>query len=133
MKILTYNIRGLGERARRRHIQYFLLSGESKFCMFQETESRRMNQMILRSLVRNQDWTWVEKSYDGFLGDPLCLWPAGEFIMENLFLGDGFMCVSIRSNNELVHFVNVYSPCSMQGKQNLWEDLLQVRIALCGW
>lgn len=41
------------------------------------------------------------------------------------FLGVGFLgiCVEVGSSTVPFYIVNVYSPCSMDGKRKLWVDL----------
>jgi len=65
-------------------------------------------------------------------GSVLSMWNKEAFEYENHLMGRGFIIIFghyIKSSFRCV-VVNVYSPCTLNGKKSLWEDLSKVKMAL---
>lgn len=65
----------------------------------------------------------------GTPGGMLSLWDANRGSLVFTFTGRGFsgVCLDWGSNKERCFMVNIYSPCNMEGKRKLWEDLKMSR------
>lgn len=50
MKILSLNVRGLGDRAKRRRIRSLIISGKFDCAFFQETKCSAVNNQLIGSL-----------------------------------------------------------------------------------
>ncbi|GKV00002.1 hypothetical protein SLEP1_g12766 [Rubroshorea leprosula] len=62
---------------------------------------------------------------EGLSGGLLCIWESTVFKMKEVFEGRSFVGVFGAWGEERipVHFVNIYSPCTLAGKRELWEEL----------
>lgn len=64
-------------------------------------------------------------------GSLLSMWNKEGFEYKNHLMGTGFIIIFghyIKSSSRCV-VVNVYSPCTLNGKKSLWEDLTKVKMA----
>ena len=62
-------------------------------------------------------------------GGLLCLWNNSVFHVERSIKGNRFLCLEgkWKSEDQRLFIVNVYAPCDLAGKRNLWEELLQLK------
>ncbi|CAJ2652296.1 unnamed protein product [Trifolium pratense] len=73
------------------------------------------------------DVGWVAKDPVGLSGGLLVIWNSVTFNLLNNFSGEGFLGISVEKEGDVMHIVNIYSPCSALGKKKLWEDLLALK------
>lgn len=79
MKIVTLNTRGLRNRAKRRRVWSFLISGKFDFCMLQETKCDSVDSRFVSSLWGGEEVDWVLKESSGLSGGSISLWKVGLF------------------------------------------------------
>lgn len=61
----------------------------------------------------------------GRSGGLISIWKIGLFSVNFHFSGEGFIgvCGVMEISRTVVYLVNVYSPCFLEGKRKVWEDL----------
>lgn len=125
MKMLSLNVRGLGDQAKRRKIRSLVLSGKFDCCFFQESKCFAVNNSLIERLWGGVDCEWIAKSSVGLSGGLISIWRAGSLSINFYFSGDGFLgvCGVLEKTQTVVYLVNVYSPCHLAGKRKLWEEL----------
>jgi hypothetical protein len=127
MKIMSLNIRGWGNSAKRRRLSSLINKGAFDMCLFQETKRALLTDSMLYSLWGHKDVIWVAKESNGLLGGILSIWNKELFSFKFSFTGIGFLGVCVEWKEGLLYIVNIYSPCSMSGKRKLWSDLIDFK------
>ncbi|MCI26559.1 hypothetical protein A2U01_0047755, partial [Trifolium medium] len=82
---------------------------------------------MIHNLWGHSGVEWVSKSSVGLSGGMLLLWNSGLFRLKHVFNGEGFLGISAEEDGKLIYIFNVYSPCSLQGKRRLWQELLNLK------
>lgn len=126
MKILSLNVRGLRDRAKRRRLRSLLLEGKFQCCFLQETKCSDVNSTIVESVWGGSEYNWVARKAEGLSGGLLIIWNSDLADAVFSFSGRGFVgvCAKWKTSNNICFLVNVYSPCDFDGKKELWKDLL---------
>jgi exonuclease III len=127
MKIASLNLRGWGGSAKRRRLRSFIQKGAFDVCLFQETKKSSFEDYVIHSLWGHKDVGWVFQESTGMSGGLLIIWNSTTFKFLSSFSGHGFLCIKVERDGVVLHIVNVYSPCSLVGKKQLWADLLAVK------
>ncbi|MCI10869.1 hypothetical protein A2U01_0031966, partial [Trifolium medium] len=127
MKIVSFNMRGWGTSAKRRKLSQFLKSGLFQVCLLQETKKSDIEEHSIHNLWGHSGVEWVAKPAEGLSGGLLLLWNAGLFVVNHVINGDGFIGICVEEDGKFLYIINVYSPCNLQGKRRLWNDLLNLK------
>jgi exonuclease III len=128
MKIMSLNLRGWGNSAKRRRLSLLIKKGEFDICLFQETKRASFSDSMLHSLWGHNDIMWVAKESIGLSGGMLSVWNKDIFSFKYSFTGVGFLGICVDWRGGLLYIVNIYSPCSSRGKRKLWSDLIDLKL-----
>lgn len=123
MIILSLNMRGWGDRAKRRHLRSLISTGNFNFICLQETKREILEENQISQLWGNLLFEYVVKPANGQSGGLLSSWVAGSCDFKFSFMGTGFIGVALNVDNSLLYVVNVYAPCYLNGKRQGWEEL----------
>lgn len=127
MKIISWNIRGLGSWKNRRVVKDFLRHENPDVVMFQETKRELCDRRFVGSVwtVRNKDWASL--SACGASGGVLIIWDSKKLSSEEVitssfsvsvkFLLDGF---------ESLWLSSVYVPNNSLLRKDFWVELLDL-------
>ena len=87
MKIINWNVRGLGSRNKRRMVKDFLRSANPDVVMIQETKKEKCDRRFVGSVwtVRNKDWVALPAS--GASGGILIIWDSKNLRSEEVVIG----------------------------------------------
>ncbi|GKV07790.1 hypothetical protein SLEP1_g19511 [Rubroshorea leprosula] len=90
-----------------------------------ETKLEVVDRRLCRRVWGSDNFDWIFKPSEGLSGGLLCIWESTVFKMKEVFEGRSFVGVFGAWGEERipVHFVNIYSPCTLAGKRELWEEL----------
>jgi exonuclease III len=113
MKIVSYNIRGLGGGVKRKAIKKIIREEGVDMLCVQETKVVVVDFSFCSSLWGADDIDWVSKPSVGNSGGLLICWLKSSFQVMNSFSGSGFIGVQgLWGRDKIPCFiVNVYSPC----------------------
>jgi len=131
MIIVNLNIRGLGGGTKARYMRHIIGREGADFVCVQETKSKELSDARCFSLWGDNKVGWMHNKGDEGSGSLLSMWNKEAFEYENHLMGTGFIIIFghyIKSSSRCV-VVNVYSPCMLNGKKSLWEDLTKVKMA----
>lgn len=78
------------------------------------------------SLWGSNEVDFVFQESEGLSGGIFSMWKKGSLDMLSSMEWDGFIGVSIIRDGKVFHTINIYSPCSLEGKRKLWNDLLSL-------
>ncbi|KAL8530153.1 hypothetical protein ACS0TY_007283 [Phlomoides rotata] len=79
MKLLSYNIRGLGGLAKKREIKDKIRLLEVDVCCIQETKCDQIDESLVRRLWGKGKFEWASKPAVGNSGGILSIWNAKKF------------------------------------------------------
>ena len=87
MKIINWNVRGLGSRNKRRMVKDFLRSANPDVVMIQETKKEKCDRRFVGGvwMVRNKDWVALPASRAS--GGILIIWDSKNLRSEEVVIG----------------------------------------------
>ncbi|XP_057436703.1 uncharacterized protein LOC130729089 [Lotus japonicus] len=126
MKIISYNVRGLGGTAKRRLLRGLISKEQVDMICIQETKLEAVNVSICTQIWGDCDYEWQACPAVNRGGGLLCVWKRGVFHMQECYSGPGFMGLVGNWGNmlELSVIVNIYSPCRIEEKRSMWQHLV---------
>ena len=125
MKIISWNVRGLGGVEKKREVSQLVREKCPLILCIQETKLAVCNNVLCNSLWNNSS---VEYSYQplmGASGGLLTLWDNKEVeVWSTIFFEHvlGIQGRFVKSRDEFTIF-NVYAPCDSNRQQVLWQNL----------
>lgn len=125
MKIISYNIRGLGKRMKRKEVRDLVAEFRADFCCIQETKLEVMEDRVCRATWGNSEVDWVYKASEGRSGGMLSIWNAAIFCKSSSWFMRGALIVNgvLIKDGTRCCIVNVYAPCVEQEQNELWQAL----------
>ncbi|XP_057458406.1 uncharacterized protein LOC130749124 [Lotus japonicus] len=125
MKMLSFNARGVGERAKRRVIRELVTQNQVEVLCIQETKIQRVDRRICSQLWGDSNFEWKAVQAINRGGGLVTVWNSSSFTIEECVEGRGFLGLigTWKKSQQKCVLVNVYSPCDMAGKRALWSDL----------
>jgi hypothetical protein len=73
MKVLSLNLRGWGDSAKRRRLSSLIKTGAFDLCLLQETKRASFSDSVIHSLWGHKDVEWVAKESNGLSGGLLSI------------------------------------------------------------
>ncbi len=131
MIIVNLNIRGMGGGTKTRYIRHLIGKEEADFVCVQETKAKEISDARCFSWWGDNKVGWIHNKGEEGGGSLLSLWHKEVFSYENHLMGKGFIVVigqHLKSSSRCV-VANVYSPCALNAKKTLWEELSNAKLA----
>lgn len=123
MKIMTFNIRGLGGLMKRKEIKKMIQSEKIEFVCIQETKKDVVDKKLVGSMWSHENFDWIYAGANGMSGGLPSMWNTEVFVKESLWGDEGALGVRGRWKGEEVEIVNVYAPCVNSSREELWETI----------
>lgn len=127
MNILSINIRGEGNRVKRRRYGILIQSGKYDMCFIQEYKLSLIDDYVASSFWGSKEVEWYELGVTGASGGIITLWRKILLCLNYSFRGKGYVCVNAAWKGEVYNFVNVYAPCNTTENRNLWSSLIKIK------
>ncbi|XP_058783968.1 uncharacterized protein LOC131658719 [Vicia villosa] len=127
MIIATFNIRGSGNTMKQKRISQIVRKINPQVMFIQETKIGKMTEQVIWRLWGSKDCEWSAKEAIGRSGGIVTIWRKGVFCPEFTFGGKGFLGLKIIVNDKVIYFINVYSPCSLSEKREMWLEIIRWR------
>ena len=129
MKITTYNIRGLGGGVKWSSVHRIVVKDQEDLWCIQETKRDRVDKWACQALWEDSEICWAESPAINNAGGMLCLWTESTFSVERKIIGTGYVVLEgvWRCDGERITIANIYSPCDVVLKRNLWEEVKQIK------
>ena len=121
MKIISWNVRGLGSSNKRRVIKDFLRSENPDVVMIQETKKEKCDRRFVSSvwMVRNKDWVVLPAC--GASGGILFIWGSKKLCKEEVVLGSFSISVKFALDGCGPFWIStVYGPNSRSLMKDFW-------------
>ncbi|KAL8485188.1 hypothetical protein ACS0TY_027479 [Phlomoides rotata] len=121
MKILCYNVRGLGKKAKRRGVKDIIKKQEIELCCIQETKIQEVSKIRCMSLWRNPNFDWAYNESEGRSGGILSIWNKDVFHKSNSWSVRGVLVINgyFTGDGGRGVLMNVYASCSSSEKTYL--------------
>ena len=125
MKIISYNVRGLGGGDKREEVQRLVLDKHPLVMCLQETKLQVLNDAILQSIWGNNSAGYSYQPSSGASGGLVTVWDASRVEVWSSMSFKHVLVIKgkvIASGAEFILF-NVYAPCDLAAKKELWERM----------
>nr|KYP70042.1 hypothetical protein KK1_009250 [Cajanus cajan] len=125
MKILSFNIRGLGGRLKVVEVRNLVRSENVDMVCLQETKKESVDKKLCASLWGADDFEWAFYPSEGRSGGIVSIWKTSIFKLETSIIQPNFIALYGRWGEQNLDcwVVNVYAPCVQQLKKDLWVRL----------
>ena len=134
MKVLCWNIRGLGSPSKRATIKSLIFSYDPDFVIL--TESKISNlQLLNKNILWNKPGIhWHALPSTGSSGSIIVLWDDTKFKVNNIKVGSHSISINVLSTNGNWWLTSVYGPYKNNDRTNLWLELeLLQTLCLPNW
>ncbi|KAL8499021.1 hypothetical protein ACS0TY_022108 [Phlomoides rotata] len=123
MKIMSYNVRGLGKKAKRREVRDIIKKQRIELCCVQEMKWEEVTKFRCMSLWGNSNFDWAYSESVGRSGGIVSIWNKDVFQKSSYWNVHGMLVVNgyftwVGGRGVLM---NVYALCSSVEKAELWE------------
>ncbi|GLT87099.1 hypothetical protein SLE2022_051990 [Rubroshorea leprosula] len=125
MKLVSFNVRGLGSVLKRKEIGKLVRMEHPDFLFLQETKLEKVDDHLCRMMWDSRDFGWEMKESIGASGGLLCFWNKVNFTKTGDSTGDGYLRITGEWGIQKVKYnlVNVYGPNDRQKRLKLWDEL----------
>ncbi|XP_057779792.1 uncharacterized protein LOC130998391 [Salvia miltiorrhiza] len=123
--MVSYNIRGLGSKIKKREVRELIQKQKIDFCFLQETKMENINEFDLKSIWGTDSVGFARRQADGRSGGILSMWNPAIFSSSSQWDISGALIVNGRwaAGNINGCFINVYAPQNLIDKEALWDYL----------
>lgn len=83
MKILSYNVRGLGSRAKCRDVGEIIKKRRVDFCMIQESKKEEMDELTCKLIWNDGNISWAHRGSVGRSSGILSIWNSEAFVASS--------------------------------------------------
>lgn len=128
MKILSWNVRGLGGPERRLLIKEMVKKNKAQVAMLQESKISSMTEEIIKEVWGRRHVKWICIDADGVAGGILILWD-GRLITVSQSWRDQFSATVVEDmeDNQKWILTSVYGPVDHHRRRDFWRELDKVR------
>jgi len=111
MKVMTYNVRGLGGRVKCGYLKNLMAKEEVEMLCIQETKLELIDRALCQRIWGENDVEWFVSLTINRGRGLLCLWNKEDFSLQNSFHGQGFLAIKgiWKKKGIVITMVNVYS------------------------
>jgi len=126
MKIISINIRGIGDNIKRNYLRNLISKEEANMVCIQETKCTKLSKESIFLMWGSNEVDWVENGASNSAGGILTVWRKSCFQMSRFINGRNFSIIEGLWKvglGVLVTIVNVYCPGSLREKMLVWEEI----------
>ncbi|KAL8466364.1 hypothetical protein ACS0TY_035460 [Phlomoides rotata] len=131
MKLISYNIRGVESRTKRKEVRDLVKKLRADVCCIQESKKEQVSEILCKSLWGN--WSkigWAFKGSEGSSGGIITIWNAEIFSSSSQWHAPGMLVVNghwIDSGISCV-IINVYSSYFLADKMRMWDMIKSISL-----
>ncbi|XVF79317.1 hypothetical protein PTKIN_Ptkin14bG0211600 [Pterospermum kingtungense] len=128
MKVVSWNIRGLGRAEKMRAVRRFLVREKFDFIAVQETKLKEVSPRIHRWLWGNETISFEVVVSDGNSGGLISVWRNDFFSVDLKYVSQRFILLlgTIKRSNFKCGIGNVYAPNNDSERLTLWKELQDI-------
>lgn len=127
MIILSWNIRGLGDKIKRNSIRSLINRHHPQVVFIQESKIENLTQKTINSIWKDSQVKWVSIPSQGNSGGILSLWDSSFFQMELVESDIHWIAISghIPSIDLKCSLIKIYYPCSIEERASVWQSIIE--------
>jgi exonuclease III len=125
MKIISYNVRGLGGGEKRVEVRKLVLEKNPRVLCIQESKLSMVNDMVVKSFWGDSPFGYSFQQSVGASGGLVTVWDPSRVVVFSSMRLDHALIIKGKdlSTNEDFMVCNVYAPCDLLAKKQLWDRL----------
>lgn len=123
----SLNIRGACSVVRRWRIHQIICKGKAEVFLIQETKLKECSASTARSFWNKDGIEFSASNSSGLSGGLLILWNSQYLDVLCSFSGPGYLGIKALWRDKIIYICNVYSPCIISLKQELWKNILNLK------
>ncbi|KAK9939072.1 hypothetical protein M0R45_015781 [Rubus argutus] len=124
MKIISWNVRGVGRRSKRRVIKDKLLNSKADVIIIQETKKEVIDRRLICSIWGVRYTDWVSCPSIGSSGGILVMWKTKSVSVLEALVGNFSVSIKIQANNGQIWWLSgVYGPNKAREREDFWQEL----------
>lgn len=128
MKLLFWNIRGLGRPSKRRKIRTLLKERNIDMVFLQKTKKSELTLEVVRSIWPVEDMDYMSVNAAGLARGILCIWKPSVFSLSECCCSRSFILLS---GTILPVFscvlINIYAPNDVDRRNHVWKVLSNLK------
>ena len=95
----------------------------------QETKKEVIDKSMCQALWGDSEVSWEAQPSINSAGGILCIWSEKSFKLERKVSGPRFIMLVGKWHQEIeqIHIISIYSPCDIQNKRVLWDNVKQLK------
>ncbi|XP_028094700.1 uncharacterized protein LOC114294749 [Camellia sinensis] len=129
MKLLSWNIRGLGRPEKKKRIKAVIKERKVDMVMLQETKRANISNQCVKSIWPYDQVAYMNVDADGSAGGLLCVWKPEVFSLADCCCNRSFIILSSTLFNSLnCVIVNVYALNDVSARRSLWVSLINLKV-----
>ena len=130
MKILSWNVRGLGRPEKRSKVRSILKERGVDVVLLQETKTSNLEVSFIKSIWPFDKMEYMGVDAEGRAGGVLCIWHPDRFKVVDCCGSRNFIILAgICGQSFECSVVNVYAPNDVGKRSQLWESLKSLKIS----
>ncbi|XP_058103553.1 uncharacterized protein LOC131247134 [Magnolia sinica] len=130
MKVVSWNVRGLGSKQKRRLIKHSCRRSNPDVICLQETKVRQFSDSLMESIWKSKDVRWTALHASGSFGGILVAWNSSRWSLIDTW--SGTYSVSVILHDALSDFrylvSSVHGPNSEDSRKDFWVELSASRL-----
>ncbi|XP_010258726.1 PREDICTED: uncharacterized protein LOC104598390 [Nelumbo nucifera] len=129
MKILSWNVRGIGSARKRMTIKEVIKRYDPDIVLLQESKRMEFNNRWARSIWKVRGISWVVAPSWGASGGILTMWKKDVVDGQEELIGKYSILAKFKQQEDDFVWVltNVYGPIDYREQNELWEELTDIR------
>ncbi|XP_028124401.1 uncharacterized protein LOC114321436 [Camellia sinensis] len=129
MKLLSWNIRGLGKLEKKARIKCLLKDRLIDIVFFQETKKTVVSKNAVRGLWGSKNMEFMSVDPDGSAGGLLCIWDPAVFQLSGCCCNRRYILLSGSLYNSFdCVLLNIYAPNDVSARASFWEDIFKHKV-----
>lgn len=127
MLVYSINIRGGGNKAKRKRIGTNIQKGGVDVSFMQETKLKGLEEEVVKELWGAENVDWLYTDAIGVSGGMLIMWKRYLFVPLYNFRDEGYMGIYVEKNDKLIYYVNVYASCDIDKRKLSLRKLIEFK------
>lgn len=124
MKILSWNVRGIGSAQKRAITKGVITAVSPNFVFLTKTKLVLVDKKIIKSLWSSISIDWAHTLSTGTFRGIIIMWDSLIHYADEVYDGSNSLLVSIRfSDNVMWWILGIYGPASRRNRKFFWEEL----------
>ncbi|XP_062073105.1 uncharacterized protein LOC133777487 isoform X1 [Humulus lupulus] len=132
MKILSWNVRGSGNKEKRRAIKESICKVNPDLIVLQEVKKVKIDRRFIGSIWRSRFKAWIYQEPLGRSGGTLIVWDTRSVSVSDSLVGEFTVSIRIVAEGKYPWwFTGVYGPVIYGRRESFWDELAGLQV-ICG-